>query len=105
MKDHLMTEAHLKVVCPYCSKDINEEVWESKHDDEIHYKQMSCDCGKNVWIRVDFHGSGHDSWDGTKKWVLDTVNDSPKRKNNVKTLENKIKLIATIEEKIKGTKK
>lgn len=99
MKEHLMTETHQKVVCPYCSKDIRKEAWESRHDDEIHYKQMSCECGKKVWIRVDFHGSGHDSWDSSKKWVFDTANNRLKRKSDVKTLESKIKIIAEIEGK------
>ncbi len=48
-----------KLVCPCCGKEfssLNSE-WDSGH----HYKSLICSCGKKRWVKVDFHGSGHDT--------------------------------------------
>jgi hypothetical protein len=46
--------------CGYCTKDLQEE-WESNWDKEHHYKIIVCECGKKNWLKVSFHGSGHDN--------------------------------------------
>ena len=49
--------------CFYCedglSKDSCHSRWEGG---QHHYKILKCDCGKDNWFKVDFTGSGHDSF-------------------------------------------
>ncbi len=48
--------------CDYCTNDFDKEKWESDWcDSHKHYKSLHCDgCGKENWLKVKFHGSGHD---------------------------------------------
>ena len=49
--------------CLYCQQDLSENQWASEWlSEEVHYKIIQCDCGKKDWVRVDFYGSGHDSF-------------------------------------------
>ncbi len=48
---------------------MKEKKWKSEWNPGHHYKKTTCDnCGKEVWVTVDFEGSGHDDWkpDGNK---------------------------------------
>ena len=53
-----------KINCSKCNTAIESSAWVSEwcptHPDVFHYKSFHCDCGKKNWIKVDFHGSGHD---------------------------------------------
>lgn len=51
------------IECLYCNKDINLKKWFSEWNEDHHYKTFNCgNCGKKNFVRVKFHGSGHDSW-------------------------------------------
>ena len=52
----------LEAICPYCLTKLDKKDWISEFNIEHHYKFHICECGKKVWVKVDFHGSGHDSW-------------------------------------------
>lgn len=62
---HLIKEFHIKNVCGYCGKKLKGENWSSEFEAEIHYKKIVCsECKSTNRVKVDFHGSGHDHWDG-----------------------------------------
>jgi len=62
---HLIKELQTKDVCEYCGKKLKGENWSSEFEAEIHYKTIVCPgCETKNRIKVDFHGSGHDHWDG-----------------------------------------
>lgn len=54
----------VSLVCTRCNDPLDKEKWFSEwdpnHPDNHHYKSIVCECGKKNWIRMDFHGSGHD---------------------------------------------
>lgn len=59
---HLMSEEDAVSNCPNCRREIPAK-WFSKFDvSNFHYKDFECDCGYMVSIRVNFSGSGDDSW-------------------------------------------
>ncbi|MBS1266773.1 MAG: hypothetical protein MAG795_00742 [Candidatus Woesearchaeota archaeon] len=59
MKDHLIKQ---NMECLYCSEEA-EKRWVSEWNCEHHYKSFCCkNCGKKNFVRVNFQGSGHDSW-------------------------------------------
>ena len=64
MDHHLIKECDLRERCPYCSEKLNDKEWDSELTWETHYKATVCECGKKVWVSVDFCGDGNDSWDG-----------------------------------------
>jgi hypothetical protein len=68
MIHHLIKDDFSNRTCPYCFVDLNgdtESVWES----ELHYKEIDCQCGKRVRMKVDFAGSGHDNFDVIRREV------------------------------------
>jgi len=60
MKEHLTNKAwHSDNRCIYCHHELDQP--ESTHEMNIHYKETTCkQCGRKIWFRVTFHGSGHD---------------------------------------------
>lgn len=68
-KHHLMKEDHSSDQCIYCNKNLKGKEWESFFHAEIHYKTITCECGKENWQKVDFLSSGHDSWDGIERLI------------------------------------
>ena len=52
------------VRCHHCGFEINKDQWNSEWDtlnsSAHHYKSAVCVCGKKIWVRVNFNGSGHD---------------------------------------------
>jgi len=78
---HLVKDAELMEACPYCNKGLPEAAWKSHWLSWKHYKTATCGCGKDIWLRVWFDGSGHDSWNTVK---------SKRFKGEPHTLEQKI---------------
>jgi hypothetical protein len=76
MIDHWTTVTNFRETC-YCGAKIRGKEWESVWHGIKHYKHHKCSCGKELWMTVDFDGSGHDSWDGTHSWIQDML---PKKK-------------------------
>ncbi len=67
MKHQLVSETELKKFCIYCSTEISVDKWGSAWDFEKHYKSATCPCcKKTLHLKVNFEGSGHDSWSGKK---------------------------------------
>ena len=67
MPHHLVSEEGLKTFCLYCKTEVHPTCWTSEWDSEKHYKKCTCNsCGKDLTIRINFEGSGHDSWNGNK---------------------------------------
>lgn len=60
MKEHLTNKAwHSDDRCIYCHEKL--DLPESRHEMHFHYKETRCkNCGKKIWFRVTFMGSGHD---------------------------------------------
>ncbi len=92
MKEHIFKADDQKAQCGYCGEIFDKKFWQSHFESELHYKKFLCKCGKEVTIKVDFIGSGHDSWDGTEGWKED-FKEEIKGKTKIKTLESKIKVI------------
>jgi len=91
MKSHLVSERAQKQQCIYCGTNLADREWKSEFARDLHYKSIVCDCGRNVRLQVKFHGSGHDSWDGTNSWKQEFK--KPKSEGNLKTIESKIQKI------------
>ncbi|MBI2135666.1 hypothetical protein HYU06_01185 [Candidatus Woesearchaeota archaeon] len=84
---HLLQEEHLRVKCMYCKEDLaNREDWRSEFAGDEHYKTVTCNCGKESWIRVGFSGSGHDFWDGSPSWILPNKSEKKEDKEENKTI-------------------
>ncbi len=88
MPHQLVSEGHLKKFCIYCKTDVPMEKWESEFDSEGHYKTFTCSCGKKLHIKMDFEGSGHDSWNEERFSQV-----KMKEQKGKKTIEDKIKVI------------
>lgn len=87
MPHHLVSEVHQKTFCIYCKKDVPLDRWESDFHSGMHYKTTKCSsCGRKLHIKVDFGGSGHDSWNGSRF-------KSKITKKGVKTIEDKLKVL------------
>ena len=60
--EHILS--HFKdQTCLYCRKELDKKGWGSHWGDQDihHYKSIHCEhCKRKNWIRVTFHGSGHD---------------------------------------------
>ncbi|HIH42571.1 TPA: hypothetical protein HA246_02920 [Candidatus Woesearchaeota archaeon] len=108
---HLLQEEHIRIKCMYCKEDLSKrEDWRSEFAGDEHYKSVTCNCGKESWIRVGFSGSGHDFWDGSASWILpnNTSNAQENNKNNGEKKEevdkrdekNKDNIKKTLEESI-----
>lgn len=69
----------LEAICPYCSTILKDKDWNSEFHIERHYKCHICDCGKKICLKVNFHGSGHDSW--RKEVNLSKINSLDDLKN------------------------
>lgn len=71
---HLVREPDFVKQCPYCNREAKPthmHKWRSEFHWGIHYKTLVCNCGKELRVKVGFHGSGHDSWNKKKKESLD----------------------------------
>ena len=84
---HWICESDIKENCIYCGNDLNDKKWESSFEGDSHYKTLTCECGKNNRVRVNFLGSGHDSWDGTCSWDFVIEKDDKKLEVKIKELE------------------
>ena len=67
MAHHSLRVKDFEHQCLYCGADVSAATWKSDFHLEIHYKHMTCDCGKPIRFTVDFHGSGHDHMSDKKK--------------------------------------
>ena len=77
-----MTKSEImRNICPYCKSDLSKENWDSEFAVHLHYKKLTCKCGKKVWIRVNFNGSGHDSWTRHKKVTIESLVDKDDLRN------------------------
>ena len=59
---HIIRDSDLAATCAYCSKEMVNKAWTSHWVGEKHYKAARCECGREMWLRVMFIGSGHDNW-------------------------------------------
>jgi len=62
---HLMCDNDLMCQC-YCGKDLKDSKWDSQFFGEKHYKITKCGCGREVMVKVQFSGSGHDTFNDEK---------------------------------------
>jgi hypothetical protein len=93
---HLVQESGLKQDCIYCGKNLDNHKWESVFHAHFHYKTTKCTCGKKVRVKVDFCGSGHDSWDGTHSWKKKIRSTDEKLESKIKVLE-RIKILERVD--------
>jgi hypothetical protein len=92
MHFHLISEKDIREerICPYCRKDVKDEIWTSAFHCEAHYKEVRCSCGKTLHFKVWFDGSGHDHLSKGKK---KDAGDAKETSGGVKTLDSRIKLL------------
>lgn len=95
--EHIIEEIDTKQRCVYCNKLIEKNTWQSIFHGEIHYKTTKCECGKESRVKVDFAGSGHDSWDGTFNWLKELMKNQRTEKQSVKKLEPLIKELKRVD--------
>lgn len=63
MKHHIINEFNQIEECPYCHNNLLQNRWLSLFESQFHYKETLCNnCEKNIRIKVNFEGSGHDYW-------------------------------------------
>ena len=71
-----LIEGIIESRCGYCHNTFDKESLSSSwgESDVQHYKQMKCSCcGKKVWTKVEFMGSGHDEAIIKKDLTLESV--------------------------------
>ena len=74
MVHHIIKTETIKRQCPYCKLDLgNATKWNSEFDFHLHYKKLTCQCGKKLWLKVDFIGSGHDDWQKQKRITIENL--------------------------------
>ncbi len=62
---HLIKEITSKESCIYCGTMLRGRRWNSEFENFLHYKTTKCpECSSDNRLKVDFQGSGHDTWDG-----------------------------------------
>jgi hypothetical protein len=94
---HLIKEIDTKKTCLYCGDKLKGKKWNSEFETEFHYKTIVCSgCKSTNRVKVDFHGSGHDHWDGNgfKINTKESLEKKIKHKKGINTkgkLEKKIK--------------
>lgn len=94
MVDTLFNRDNLKFQCYECRTDLKDNVWESEHDEQRHYKSTLCTCcGKKHSVKVDFLGSGHDSWDGTESWKMHVDWEHQQDVCKIRPIKNLVELI------------
>jgi hypothetical protein len=70
MAAHNISEYDMREICPYCKDDLSSKKdWKSCFCGDIHYKSTQCGCGREINIKVEFQGSGHDLWSGAPSWM------------------------------------
>jgi hypothetical protein len=95
---HLLKSCDLEFICPYCKTELEENHWSSEFSVSKHYKCTKCNqCGKEICVEVDFHGSGHDNWREEKN--LSKIDSEEKLKKHKKKKKNK-----TLEDHLKKKK-
>ena len=92
MDHHLFREDNLKIQCYHCGKTLNSKTWNSEFHKEFHYKSTTCECGRQLSVKVDFIGSGHDSWDKTNSWKKTVHEELCTEKTSMKILKNLVEL-------------
>lgn len=66
---HLIRNIEHDGICIYCGEPLDSEKWSSVFAQVNHYKCVLCKCGKENCVKVDFIGSGHDSWSGLEERI------------------------------------
>ncbi len=94
-------EGIAKSKCLYCNAPFDTTNWESYHLDGMHYKTITCTCGKIMTMHVDFDGDGHDSWrtrnvlaesaETEKKPGIDDAVEKAEQEQDLLVLENEIR--------------
>jgi hypothetical protein len=87
---HLLKSNDLEFICPYCRTELHEHEWKSEFSVSKHYKSTKCKkCNKNVHVKVNFQGSGHDNWREEKN--LSKINSEEKLKQHLSKKSKKEK--------------
>jgi superfamily II helicase len=69
LKDHLINEFNQVSKCPYCNNNLKNNNWNSSFNINKHYKNTICaKCSKEIRIKVNFAGSGHDCFDSNSNF-------------------------------------
>jgi len=95
--EHIEEQAKSK--CLYCNTPFDIKKWESYHAGQLHYKRITCSCGKTMTMHVHFDGDGHDSWN-EKKIIIDKTQNEPGIDEKIQQAEQETQLIL-LEEEIK----
>lgn len=63
-----------EIKCVYCHARIRK--FESEHAEGQHYKTAKCpECGKKIWVKVSFEGSGHDDFESELEKGVKEIKD------------------------------
>ncbi|MBI2129144.1 hypothetical protein HYU07_02800 [Candidatus Woesearchaeota archaeon] len=66
MPHHIARSEAQQDTCLYCGSSLKDKIWDSEFKGHLHYKTLICSCGRKAHIRMNFKGSGHDSWNNGK---------------------------------------
>lgn len=55
---HLIRESNIKDVCPYCGRNVENKVWNSRFWLNTMYKELRCSCGHKLSVKMPFISSG-----------------------------------------------
>lgn len=96
MEVHHLVGEHIENVaksrCLYCNTLFDITKWESYLLGEIHYKRITCSCGKTMTMHVNFDGDGHDNWH-TRKVIAEEQQNLPGIDERIQQVEQENQLI------------
>ncbi len=75
MKSHHIknSQSDLNAVrCMYCSSTLQPDAWFSEFDVAMHYKTVTCSCGKKHHVRID----NNKQWSNLEKKIAKHSSDS-----------------------------
>ena len=85
MNLHLIKHIEREGTCIYCGEPFDRKKWQSVFAQVNHYKCITCRCGKENCITVDFIGTGHDSWSGLEEKIA--------KNTSVKVVQKEIRIL------------
>lgn len=82
---HLIRTVERNGSCIYCNEQLDSEKWSSVFAQIHHYKCVLCKCGKENCVKVDFAGTGHDSWSGLERKIAGN--------SSISIIEKKVRIL------------
>ncbi len=81
---HLVKESDVEGKCLYCSRELEDKDWHANHCPAINYKELTCKCGRNHVIKIDFLNQKHCEWVKEEVMNRKEIREANKITNKVK---------------------